>query len=52
MSAGKILGRGTKRAIARIRWKRYEVVHAVVVSLVLLAFSVYLALWFELHQFD
>jgi len=52
MPAGKILGRGTKKAIGRIRWKRHEVVHAVVVSLVLLGFSVYLALWFELHHFD
>jgi len=52
MPASKILGRGTKRAIDRIRWKRCEVIHAVVLSLILLAFSIYLAWWFMVHHFD
>jgi len=52
MHAEKILGKGTKRGIARIRWTRGEVIHAVILSLLLLAFSIYLAVWFELHHFD
>ena len=52
MRAGKILGRGTKRSLARIRWTRREVIHAVILSLLLLAFAIYLAVWFELHHFD
>jgi hypothetical protein len=36
----------------RIRWKRHEVIHAAVVSLLLLTFSLYLAWWFAAHHFD
>ena len=52
MSAEKILGRGTKRRIARIRWKRWEVFHAVVLFVLMAIFSVFLAVWFEVHHFD
>ena len=52
MSAEKILGKGTKRRISQIRWKRREVVHAVVLFVLMAIFSVYLAVWFEVHHFD
>lgn len=52
MAASKILGRGTKRRIARITWRRGELLHAAVLFLLMLLFSGGLALWFELHHFD
>lgn len=52
MAAAKILGRGTKRRIARIKWKRREIVHAVILFLLLAALSVWLAVWFEMKHFD
>jgi hypothetical protein len=52
MPANKILGRGTKKGIARIRWKPAEVVHATFLFLLMLLLSVGLAAWFELHHFD
>jgi len=48
----KILGRGTKKNITRIRWKRREILHAVLLTLLLLLFSIFLAVWFEVHHFD
>ncbi len=52
MPANKILGRGTKKNIARIKWTRREIVHAVVLCLLMLLFSACLAVWFEVHHFD
>jgi hypothetical protein len=52
MSSEKILGRGTKRKIAQIRWKRWEVFHALVLFALMAIFSVFLAVWFEAHHFD
>ena len=52
MAASKILGRGTKRRIASIRWSRGELLHAALLFVLMLLFSGSLALWFELHNFD
>jgi hypothetical protein len=52
MPAEKILGKGTRRRIAQIRWKRREILHAVVLFTLMAIFSVFLAVWFEAHHFD
>jgi hypothetical protein len=52
MPASWTFGRGTKRAIARIRWKTSEILHLIVLILILTIFSVFLAVWFDLHHID
>jgi cytoskeletal protein RodZ len=51
MRASK-LGNGSKRRISHIHWKRREVLHAVVLFVLMAGFSVWLALWLEVHHFD
>ena len=45
-------GRGSKKAIARIRWKRSEVLLIFALILTLAVFSACLVVWHELHHFD
>jgi hypothetical protein len=52
MPEAKILGKGTKRRIALIKWKRWEIVHAIVLLVLLAVFSVWLAVWFEMQHLD
>jgi hypothetical protein len=52
MPEAKILGKGTRRRIAQIKWKRWELVHAVVLFLLLAILSVWLAVWFEMQHLD
>lgn len=52
MPEAKILGKGSKRRVAQIRWKRWEIVHAVILFLLLAILSVWLAVWFELQHLD
>jgi len=51
MPESKILGRGNKRRIAHIRWKRWEIIHAILLFLLLAILSVWLAVWFEMQHF-
>jgi hypothetical protein len=44
--------RGSKRRIARIHWKRWEVVHAVILALLAIAFSLWVGFWIATHSFD
>ena len=39
MPEAKILGKGTRRRIARIKWKRWEIAHAIILFLLLAIFS-------------
>jgi hypothetical protein len=52
MPEAKILGKGSKRRVAQIRWKRWEIVHAVILFLLLAILSVWLAVWFEMQHLD
>ena len=52
MSEAKILGKGSKRSVARIKWKRWEIIHAIILFLVLAILSVWLVLWFEMQHLD
>lgn len=52
MPEAKILGKGNKRRVAQIRWKRREIIHAVALFVLLAILSVGLVLWFEMHHLD
>ncbi|HEX5235101.1 MAG TPA: hypothetical protein VFW25_07205 [Silvibacterium sp.] len=52
MSESKILGKGTKRRVAQIRWKRWEIIHAIVLFLLLVSLIIWLVLWFETQHLD
>jgi len=50
MPNAKVLGKGTRRRIARIKWQRREIVHAIVLFILLAIFSVWLVVWLEMHH--
>jgi hypothetical protein len=50
MSEAKILGKGSKRRVAQIKWKRWELIHAIILFLLLAILSVWLAVWFEMQH--
>jgi hypothetical protein len=43
---------GSKRRIALIRWKRWEMVHAVILLIVMAAFTIWVGIWIATHRFD
>lgn len=44
--------RGNKRHVAQIRWKRWEIAHAVILFLLMTAFCIWIAFWLATHNFD
>ena len=46
------LGKGSKRRLRQIRWKRSEIVSALLLVLAIGVFGVYLAWWLATHPFD
>jgi hypothetical protein len=44
--------RGSRRRIAQIRWKRREIVHAFILFLLMMAFSIWIGIWIATHKFD
>jgi hypothetical protein len=51
-NAGEAVKRGSRGRISEIRWKRREMVHAILLAVVMVAFSVLLILWVNGHRFD
>jgi hypothetical protein len=45
-------GRGSKRRIAQIRWKRWEIMHAVILVLLMTAFGLWVGIWIATTHFD
>jgi hypothetical protein len=45
-------GAGSKRRIAQIRWKRWEIIHALLLALLMTAFSIGVGIWIATHHFD
>lgn len=43
-------GSGSRRRLERIRWKRWELVHAWVLIVLMTAFSACLAIWIAMHH--
>ena len=52
MSGQRNLDKGNKRRIRQIRWKRSEIVSAILFTIVMTLLCVYLALWLATHPFD
>lgn len=52
MTAVHLWKRGNKRRVAQIRWKRREIVHALILSLLLSAFGLWVGIWVATHHFD
>ena len=51
--AGEInLGKGSKRKVRLVRWSRYEKISMVVLFLVVVIETVFIALWLMGHSFD
>ena len=44
--------RGSRRRVAQIRWKRWELIHALILSLLLSAFGLWVGIWIATHHFD
>ncbi|MGA7521600.1 MAG: hypothetical protein WBW84_03910 [Acidobacteriaceae bacterium] len=44
-------GIGNRKRIARIRWKRREIIHAFILFLLMTAFSIWVAIWIATHKF-
>jgi len=45
-------GAGNRNRIARIRWKRREIVHAILLVLLMAAFALWIGIWIGTHKFD
>ncbi|MGB7352666.1 MAG: hypothetical protein WBD06_03130, partial [Acidobacteriaceae bacterium] len=44
--------RGSKRRLAQIRWKRWEIIHVFFLIALMTAFCVWVAIWIATHHFD
>ncbi len=44
--------RGSKRRLAEIRWKRWEIVHALILAALMTAFALWVGIWIATHHFD
>jgi hypothetical protein len=44
--------RGSKRRLEQIRWRRWEIVHALVLFLLMMAFSIWIGIWIATHTLD
>jgi len=52
MAAMNLWKRGSKRRVAQIRWKRWEIVHAILLTLSMLGFCLWIGWWVATHHFD
>lgn len=44
--------RGSKRRLARIRWKRREIAHALILAVLMTAFCLWVGIWIATQHFD
>jgi type II secretory pathway component PulL len=44
--------RGSRRRIAQIRWRRWEVIHVFILLLLMMVFSIWVGIWIATHNFD
>lgn len=44
--------RGSRRRIEQIRWKRWELIHAFVLFVLMVVFSIWIGIWIATHNFD
>ena len=43
---------GSKRRVAQIRWKRSEIIHAVILAVLMTAFCLWVGIWIATHHFE
>lgn len=48
----KTFGKGSKKRVQQIVWRRREILSAILLLLFAAIFSVWLALWLQTHEFD
>jgi len=44
--------RGSRRRVAQIRWRRREIVQALLLGLFMIAFTLFVGIWVATHHFD
>jgi hypothetical protein len=52
MPEARVPRKWNKKRIARIRWKRWEIIHALILFILLAILGVWLAVWFEMQHLD
>ncbi|MBT9330599.1 hypothetical protein [Paracidobacterium acidisoli] len=52
MAKVKMLHLGSRKRLRQIRWKRPEIIHALLLALVLAAFCTWLVWWVQKLHFD
>jgi hypothetical protein len=52
MAAMHLWKRGSKRRIAQIRWTRWGIIHALILTLVMAAFALWVGIWIATTHFD
>ncbi len=45
-------GKGSKRRVRLVRWKRSEIVKLILIAVAITIFTVWLTLWVASHDFD
>jgi hypothetical protein len=48
----RLLGKGNKRRVQQVRWKRLEILHAILLLIVVSVLVILVTIWFEGHNFD
>jgi hypothetical protein len=44
--------RGSKRRVEQIRWKRWELIHALILAALMAVFCLWVGIWIATHHFD
>jgi Co/Zn/Cd efflux system component len=52
MAAVHLWKRGSKKRVAQIRWKRGELLHALIMTLLMAGFALWVAMWVATRHFD
>jgi len=52
MAAENLWKEGSKRRVEQIRWKRWEIVHAIILALLMGGFGLWVGIWIATHHFD
>ena len=52
MSRTIFQGKGSKRRVRQVRWKRSEIIKLALIAVAITIFTVWLALWVASHDFD
>jgi hypothetical protein len=45
-------GKGSKRRVRQVRWKRSEIIKLILIAVAITIFTLWLVLWVASHDFD